>query len=307
MKLSEKKDLYHRFLNKELDAAGLEEFFQLVENGEIDMDAMPDVEEDPAVTPVYQAHPMLKLFIRISVAASLLLIAGAGYITYRKIESVKQQSTFTTVTVPVGSMKIITLTDHSVITLVSGAVFKYPAAFSSRNRKVFLIKGKGFFEIAKDRKRPFTVYSEKLSTTVLGTSFTVENYPGYATEKVRLYTGKVKIGSRDKGFDSVLLSPGQQYSHHGNRGDKSVFDNAGEVHPYTESGELEFDQTAMSEALTRVASYYNVQLKFDQQQLKNFSISGKFRNEPLEDVLHTILFIHHLKLKKTPEGYVIMN
>ena len=307
MKLSEKKDLYHRFLKKELDAAGLEEFFLLVENGEIDIDVMPDVEEDLTVAPVFKSHPMLKLFIRISVAASLLLIAGAGYLTYRRIESVKQQSVFTTVTVPVGSMKIITLTDHSVVTLVSGAVFKYPAAFSSRNRKVFLIKGKGFFEIAKDRKRPFTVYSAQLSTTALGTSFTVENYPGYQTEKVRLYTGKVKIGSKDKGFSSVLLSPGQQYSHQGNAGGKSIFDNTGDVKPYTESGELEFDQTGMNEALTRVASYYNVQLKFDHQQLKNYSISGKFRNEPLEDVLHTILFIHHLTLRKIPEGYVIMN
>ena len=307
MKLSEKKDLYQRFLDKELDAAGLKEFFQLVDSGEIDMDAMPDLEEDCTVAPVYKAHPMLKLFIQISVAASLLLVAGIGYITYRKIESVKQQSIFTTVTVPVGSMKIITLTDHSVVTLVSGAVFKYPAAFSYRNRKVFLIRGKGFFEIAKDRKRPFTVYSAKLSTTALGTSFTVENYPGYATEKVRLYAGKVKIGSIEKGFSSVLLSPGQQYSHQGNIRSKSIFDNTGDVKQYTESGELEFYDTGMSEALTRVASYYNVQLKFDQQRLKNFSISGKFRNEPLEDVLHTILFTHHLKFKKTPEGYVIMN
>jgi len=307
MKLSEKKDLYQRFLNNQLDAAGLEEFFLLVEQGQIDIDAVPEVEEELIPAPVYQSHPMLKLFTRIAVAASLLLLGGLVFIAYHHAESSKQQSVYTTVTVPVGAMKIITLTDHSVVTLVSGAVFKYPAAFSAESRKVFLLKGKGFFEVAKDSKRPFTVYSSKLSTTALGTTFTVENYPGYATEKVRLYTGRVKIGSGDKGFESVVLSPGQQYSHQGNTGGKTIFDNTGDVKPYIENGELEFEDTSMAEALTRVATYYNVRLAFNQQQLKNFSISGKFRNEPLEDVLHTLLFTHQLKLKKTPEGYVIMN
>lgn len=307
MKLSDKKDLYHRFLKKELNAAELEDFFLLVENGEIDLSMMPEVEEDLTAAPVFKSHPVFKLFVKISIAASVLLLSGVGYLTYRKIENIKQQSVFTIVTVPVGSMKIITLTDHSVVTLVSGAVFKYPAAFSARSRKVFLIRGKGFFEIAKDKKRPFTVYSAKLSTTALGTSFTVENYPGYKMEKIRLYTGKVQIGSKDKSFSPVQLSPGQQYSQYAHAGGKEIFENTGEVQPYTEGGTLDFESASLTEALMRVASYYNVSLKFDQDKLKDFSISGKFKNEPVEDVLHTLLFTHHLKLKKIPEGYVIMN
>lgn len=306
--MSDKKDLYHRFLKKELDEAGLEEFFQLVAHGEIDMDMMPDVEGDLGVSaPVHQSRPMLKLFLKISVAASLLLLSGMGYLTYRKFENFKQQSIYTTVTVPVGSMKIITLTDHSVVTLVSGAVFKYPASFSSRSRKVFLISGKGFFEIAKDKKRPFTVYAAKLSTTALGTSFTVENYPGYQMEKIRLFTGKVQIGSKDKSFLPVQLTPGQQFSQLGTTGNKAIFENVGEVKPHIENGTLEFENTPMTEALIRVASFYKTSIRFNEEILKSFSINGAFKNEPLEDVLHTLLFTHHLKLKKIPEGYVIMN
>lgn len=307
MKLSDKKDLYHRFLRKELDEAGLEEFFLLVAHGEIDLDIMPDVEEDLAIAPVYKSHPMLGLFIKISVAASLLLLSGIGYLTYRRIENLKQQSIFTTVTVPVGTMKIITLTDHSVVTLVSGAVFKYPAVFSATSRKVFLISGKGFFEIAKDKKRPFTVYAAKLSTTALGTSFTVENYPGYQMEKIRLFTGKVQIGSRDISFVPVQLTPGQQFSQLGNAGCKAIFENVGKVHPHIENGTLEFENTPMTEALMRVASFYNTSIRFNEDKLKDFSINGAFKNEPVEDVLHTLLFTHHLKLKKIPDGYVIMN
>ncbi|MGY0041580.1 FecR family protein [Pedobacter sp. NJ-S-72] len=202
-----------------------------------------------------------------------------------------------------------TLTDHSVVTLNSGSVFKYPASFASNNRKVFLIKGKVFFfEIAKDKTRPFTVYSAKLSTTALGTSFTVENYKAYQMEKIRLYTGKVEIGSKEKGFPPLRLIPGQQYSQVGDVGTKGVFDAEGEIKPYAEDGSLEFDNTSLTEALARVASYYNITLQFEKEDLKGFAISGgKFRNEPVKDVIHTLLFTHHLKFKKIPAGYVIMN
>ncbi|MBB5634783.1 ferric-dicitrate binding protein FerR (iron transport regulator) [Pedobacter cryoconitis] len=324
MKSSEKKNLYRRFLEKELNAAELDEFFLLVENGEFDFDyqeVMPVVEESGIVTaPVREEHtievvnvpqtkirPLFRALIRLTVAASLLLISAIGYLAYRRTENLKQQFLFTTVKVPVGSVRIITLKDHSVVTLNSGSVFKYPASFASDNRKVFLIKGKGFFEIAKDKSRPFTVYSSKLSTTALGTSFTVENYKAYQLEKVCLYTGKVQIGSKEKGFSPLKLIPGQQYTQTGDTGTKGVFDGDGEIKPYAEDGSLEFDNTSLTEALARVASYYNITLAFDKADLKGFAISGKFRNEPVKDVIRTLLFTHHLKFKKIPEGYVIMN
>ncbi|RAJ36975.1 FecR family protein [Pedobacter cryoconitis] len=318
MNSSEKKNLYRRFLEKELNAAELDEFFLLVENGEFDLDyldMMPMVgekvpvvtEEEPVIASPVKLHPVFKFFIKVTVAASFILVSALGYLAHRKAESLKQQTSFTTVIVPVGSVKIITLTDHSVVTLNSGSVFKYPAAFASNNRKVFLIKGKGFFEIAKDKHRPFTVYSAKLSTTALGTSFTVENYKNYQLEKIRLYTGKVEIGSQQKGFNALRLAPGQQYSQVGDAGTKSVFDNNDHIKSYTEDGTLEFDNTSLTEALAQVASYYNITLQFEKQGLKGFAISGSFRNEPVEDVIKTLLFTHHLKFKKIPAGYVIMN
>lgn len=344
MEFGEKKNLYQRFLNKELNAVELEQFFMLLENGEFDeeyQDLMPAVEEEADVidysitarthtvehhtseniipsahvpagntdvraTPINK-RPVFKLFARLTIAASLLLISGASYLAYRRAETLRLQSSYTIVQVPVGSMKIITLKDHSVVTLTSGSIFKYPAAFADHNRKVFLIKGKGFFEIAKDKTKPFTVYSAKLSTTALGTSFTVENYHAYQMEKIRLYTGKVEIGSKEKGFSPLRLTPGEQYSRNGSKGDKGLFKNAGEVNPHIEDGTLEFENTALAEALARVASYYNTSIKFETADLKGFAISGKFRNDPIQDVLHTLLFTHHLKLKKIPEGYAIMN
>jgi transmembrane sensor len=314
MKLNDKKNLYQRFLNKELNATELEEFFQLVDSAEFDgdyleampdLEVMPDLQEENNVAAAVR-RPVVRLISKIAVAASLLMIAGFSYWSYRRAESIKQQSTFTIVQVPVGSMKMITLKDHSVVTLTSGSVFKYPAAFADDHRGVFLLKGKAFFRVAKDKTKPFTVFSAKLATTVLGTSFTVENYRKYGVEKIRLYTGKVQIGSRDKAFAPVLLDPGQQYMQTGLSGIKSIFASTTELQPHAEDGRLDFEATTLAEALMRVADYYNTDLHFDPRQLSSYTISGRFSNEPIEDVLHTLLFTHHLKFKKIPEGYQIM-
>jgi len=91
------------------------------------------------------------------------------------------------------------------------------------------------------------------------------------------------------------------------KGQQGVFAAEGEIKAYTEDGTLEFDNMSLTEALARVASYYNIVIGFDKHKLNGFAISGKFRNEPVRDVLQTLLFTHHLKFKKIPEGYVIMN
>ncbi|MGY0041579.1 hypothetical protein [Pedobacter sp. NJ-S-72] len=113
MKSSEKKNLYRRFLEKELNAAELDEFFLLVENGEFDLDyqdVMPVVEEPVMIKeiPKTKIRPLFSALIKLTVAASLLFVSAIGYLAYRRTENLKQQSLFTTVRVPVGSIRIIT-------------------------------------------------------------------------------------------------------------------------------------------------------------------------------------------------------
>ncbi|MEM8988689.1 MAG: FecR domain-containing protein [Pseudomonadota bacterium] len=76
----------------------------------------------------------------------------------------------------IGEFKTINLEDGSTVTL--GAASMAEAVFSADERRVTLIKGVALFDVAHDPERPFSVETEKLTVTALGTSFEVRNVGG---------------------------------------------------------------------------------------------------------------------------------
>jgi transmembrane sensor len=90
--------------------------------------------------------------------------------------------------------QLITLSDASSILLQPKSKLSYPKTFNSRERKVFL-SGEAFFEISKNSKKPFYVYSNEVITKVYGTSFRIIAYSQQANVDVLVRTGKVKVSS----------------------------------------------------------------------------------------------------------------
>ena len=107
----------------------------------------------------------------------------------------------------------LALPDGSTVKIYPGGELRYAIPFVKANREIYL-KGKSFFEVSKDKKHPFIVYSKGISTTALGTSFTITATEQDKLIKVELHTGKVWVKniSADKSvltFDKILL-PGSE-------------------------------------------------------------------------------------------------
>jgi transmembrane sensor len=96
----------------------------------------------------------------------------------------------------------VTLDDSTRVTLHPGAHLIYPIHFSPAKREVYLT-GEAFFEVTKDRSRPFFVYSKTLVTEVVGTSFTVRANNTLQTSEVAVVTGKVSVEQNEE--DQNLL------------------------------------------------------------------------------------------------------
>ena len=71
-----------------------------------------------------------------------------------------------------GGKSLAHLTDGSTVWLQSGSTLAYDSSFGAESRNVKL-RGEGFFDIAKDPERPFTVEVEGLRIRVHGTKFNV--------------------------------------------------------------------------------------------------------------------------------------
>ena len=71
-----------------------------------------------------------------------------------------------------GELRTITLADSSEITL--SAKSQISTRISDTERSVDLISGEAFFDIAKDRQKPFFVTVNNVSVEVVGTQFNVQ-------------------------------------------------------------------------------------------------------------------------------------
>lgn len=312
-----KKQLLKKFAARTLSPSEQQEFWQMIEQNEhydlLDeesdletadsLDVPADMEQSLAsikdrVTAEIQplAKKSFKLFYQLAAGIAAVLVVVVGVKAYQYYRYIQDTQTFLTVSVPVGATQKIVLADSSVVTAFSGAVFRYPKAFAETERRVYLTTGKALFEVTKNKARPFSVEAGELQTTVLGTSFTVQYNPAYRWSKVNLYTGKVMIHPVSKlTGPTVYLLPGNAYESISGKGKLSNFN----LQKTNAADELLFERTPFSEAIYRIASYYKINIAFDLQATKKFTVNGDFSGQHLDETLKALSFIHQIQFIKT--------
>lgn len=214
---------------------------------------------------------------------------------------------------------LIRLKDGSLAALFAGSKLSFRKPFNTGDRHVYL-SGKGFFDVAKDAARPFTVYSHGVSTTALGTSFTVTAYAGKNEVTVALHKGRVVVrDSAAAGPDSkeIYLLPGQQVACNV-AGGTTVFRQVTAIDgPYgtkervTGAGSLTgfaatFDQAPVDTVLNTIARGYGVPIKYDQKKMSAMIFSGSIREtDSLSQVLKRIAVLYNLSVKPDGQHFII--
>jgi hypothetical protein len=100
------------------------------------------------------------------------------------------------------------LSDGSLVLLEPGSVLRYKKAFEP-NKRWLRLDGEAKFIVAKNKKRPFTVVADNVSTTAVGTIFTVNNHNKGNRVTVKLQEGKVLVKDIDHPVDTLFLMPGE--------------------------------------------------------------------------------------------------
>jgi transmembrane sensor len=104
----------------------------------------------------------------------------------------------------------IRLPDSSVAALYPNSSLQYLTLFQKERRDLYL-KGKAQFKVTRIPSRPFTVYTEGIATTVLGTRFLVTEQQNKKVS-VTLMEGMVRVWSQhtEDSDRSVILNPGDE-------------------------------------------------------------------------------------------------
>lgn len=130
--------------------------------------------------------------------AACLLLGGfsvyfiAGYFNKPQTTAI----TYTVYSTRKGERKEIQLPDRSLVTLNAASTIKVASDFGIKQRNV-LLQGEAFFEVSKDKSRPFIIRTGKIKTRVVGTSFDINAYQGENAITVAVATGKVMVEKDD--------------------------------------------------------------------------------------------------------------
>lgn len=219
----------------------------------------------------FRIHPILRKSLQI--AATILLLVGSTFL-YDSYRMEQLSHTFQSVRVPAGNRTNITLPDGTEVWLNANTSLRYPVAFSRNSREVIL-DGEAYFDVTKSKK-PFVVKTDKYNVEVLGTTFDVEAYSGNQVFKTALFTGKVKLYSKNgAATDALYLNPGQTAQQVGNTLQVSA---TTEINTYRwREGLIYIEDKSFGEIMLVFEKYYNVQINIENNKLKTLGYRGKLR------------------------------
>ena len=137
-------------------------------------------------------------------AAAVALIVGAGLASGYLYTSASGPIEYAT---RVGEQSTINLIDGSKVTLDTNSEVRVSQV--AGQRRVELVHGRAYFQVAKDARHPFVVKTGRGSVTALGTSFDVSN--DGAAMKVVLVEGRVRIKPAETRDKPVEMTAGHQF------------------------------------------------------------------------------------------------
>lgn len=173
------------------------------------------------------------------------------------------------ISTPKGGEYKIVLSDGTKVWLNAATVLQYPTSFRERTeRKVTLVSGEAYFEVAKDPKHPFIVISGNQELTVIGTHFNINTYT--KTVKTVLLEGTVKLKSINN-KDSISLRPGEESGHHGNAFQKREADL--NLTMAWKNGKIKFRNADLKSILDEAERWYNIKVEYE-GEIPNIHLTG---------------------------------
>ncbi|RXQ91561.1 DUF4974 domain-containing protein [Ancylomarina salipaludis] len=243
---------------------------------------------------IYRLSPF-KTFMR--VAASIIILLGIGLLAQTTYTHLYSNKTF--VCESNETNRSITLEDGSVITLNSDSKLIYPRKFKAKERRIELI-GEAFFNIAKNPDKPFIIKAQDAEVRVLGTSFNINATKNKV--EVLVETGRIQFSSINKPSNKLVLIPGDFARLKESKLEKTV--SRDDNYLSWKTRQIIFRDTKLYEVARVLGRTYQVQIHFQEEDLKNLALNSTFDHEPLDNILNYMCSPFNLIYEK--KGKVIL-
>ncbi len=200
---------------------------------------------------------------------------------------------YNTLTTPRGGKYTVTLPDGTKVWLNAGTTLKFPAVFAGSERVVDL-SGEAYFEVSKNKLKPFIVNMNHTQIKVLGTHFNVMAYADEPAIQTTLLEGSVRVSD---GKASRLITPGQQAVV--NSGIAVVDADIDQVMAW-KNGNFAFNNERIHTVMNKISRWYDVDIEYRGKVTQEEFVGVVPRSKNLSDVLHTLQLtgLVHFKIEE---------
>ncbi|MGG9963057.1 FecR family protein [Ferruginibacter sp. SUN106] len=271
-----------------------------------------EIQAEGKVIPIKNTHR--KWYWMAAGAAAVVVILFSILSNNNKINKATKLAE-NTVSTKAGSKSKIQLPDGTQVWLNADSKIEYNENFNVKLREVKLT-GEAFFDVVKNKEKPFVIHTTQMDVKVLGTAFNVRSYPDEATTETALLRGAVEVSLHNNPEKKYYLKPNDKLVLNNNI--TAIADNAAaqqdsadkqlvkmkKVHidknenDITETmwvkNKLAFDNELLEKILAETERWYNVDIELKNEKVKSFRFTSVFENKPLTDVLEALCLAAHL-------------
>ena len=224
-----------------------------------------------------------------------------------------------TVSTRKGSKSNIQLPDGTIAWLNADSKLVYDENFRGAFREVTL-EGEAYFDVVRDKTKPFIIHTKTLDIKVLGTAFNVRAYETEKNTETSLFRGSVEITLHNSPEKKIILKPNEKLSVNNksisittrkddrriNHTPPAANITVGKVHFEDKDSialetlwiknKLVFDAESLEEVAQKIERWYDVRvIIYGDEDLKQTTYSGIFENENLLQVMEALKITGNFK------------
>ena len=182
---------------------------------------------------------------------------------------------------------VIVLPDGTRVSLGTQTSFSYDSRYG-KSERVVQLEGEAYFEVTKEKNKPFIVKTKEQSIEALGTKFNVSAYPTYSLLTTTLLEGSVLLTTQNLLLPTIL-KPNEQFIYN-KKTQLTILQqvDANQFVSWT-TGYYFFPEQSLEAILYRLSHVYGVQFTIESETLSRRTFTGTFyRGQSIKDIMEII-------------------
>jgi transmembrane sensor len=243
------------------------------------------------------------------IAVAALAVITIGVYLFRKEQRTPstQRGVIQYVCKP-GERKSIQFPDGTQVILNAGSELYLNEQYAKNTREVFL-KGEAFFEVQHNAAVPFIVHTASMDVKALGTAFNVKSYNNERKTEAVLIRGLVEVTLKKDNNRKLLLHPDEKvlWTERKTGGEATIqssaknnnqeqgkvqlvkkLDNGNVKELAWVQNSLAFEDEAFEEIAFQLNRWYNVNIRFESDDISQYHFTATFKKEKIEQVLEIL-------------------